>query len=83
MAKLNKKYFDVDNAKSLTAKLEITCFSCHNGKAHPAKQPPPAPARPPGGGPGAPPQGGAPAVSTPQGGAPAPARPQGDSTRRQ
>ena len=47
-AKLNKKYFDVNDSKSLTAKLEITCFSCHNGKAHPATQPPPAPPRPQG-----------------------------------
>ena len=77
-AKLNKKYFDVDNSKSLTAKLEVTCFSCHNGKANPATQPPPAPPRPQGGGPG-----GAPAVSAPQGGAPGAARPQTDSTRRQ
>ena len=45
-AKLNKKYFDVKDSKSLTAKLEITCFSCHNGKAHPAKLPPPPPPRP-------------------------------------
>ena len=44
-AKLNKKYFDVKDSKSLTAKLEITCFSCHNGKAHPAKLPPPPPPR--------------------------------------
>ena len=45
-AKLNKKYFDVKDSKSLTAKLEITCFSCHNGKAHLAKLPPPPPPRP-------------------------------------
>jgi Na+-transporting NADH:ubiquinone oxidoreductase subunit NqrC len=34
--KLNQKYFDVKNAKSLTADLEVTCYTCHNGKAHPA-----------------------------------------------
>ena len=45
-AKLNKKYFKVNDSKSLDAKLEITCFSCHNGKAHPATLPPPPPPRP-------------------------------------
>ncbi len=69
-AKLNKKYFDVDNSKSLTAKLEVTCFSCHNGKAHPVTQPPPAPPRAQGAG------------AAPQGGAPAAPRPQADSARR-
>src|SRR5215210_7456946 len=44
--KLNKKYFHVNNVKSLTADLEISCFSCHNGKANPATQPPPPPPRP-------------------------------------
>ncbi len=44
--KLNRKYFHVNNVKSLTADLEITCFSCHNGKAHPATQPPPPPPKP-------------------------------------
>ena len=46
MQKLNKKYFHVGNTKSLTAKLEITCFSCHNGKENPATLPPPPPPRP-------------------------------------
>ncbi len=46
MQKLNKKYFHVNDSKSLTAKLEITCYSCHNGKANPATQPPPPPPRP-------------------------------------
>jgi hypothetical protein len=46
MQKLNKKYFHVDDSKKLTAKLEIICFSCHNGKANPATQPPPPPPRP-------------------------------------
>ena len=31
MQKLNKKYFNVNDSKNLTAKLEITCYSCHNG----------------------------------------------------
>ena len=53
-AKLNKKYFDVNNSKSLTAKLEITCFSCHNGKEHPATMPPPPPPRPQGNAPARP-----------------------------
>ena len=38
--KLNKKYFDVKNAKDLTARLEVTCQTCHNGKAHPATRVP-------------------------------------------
>ena len=46
MQKLNKKYFHVNDSKSLTAKLEITCYSCHNGKANPATQPPPTSTRP-------------------------------------
>jgi hypothetical protein len=46
MQKLNKKYFHVNDSKNLTAKLEITCYSCHNGKANPATQPPPPPPRP-------------------------------------
>lgn len=37
--KLNKKYFDVKDSKSLTADLEVSCYTCHNGKAHPAKFP--------------------------------------------
>ncbi|OLY93855.1 Photosynthetic reaction center cytochrome C subunit [Cnuella takakiae] len=41
-AKLNKKFFDVKNSKDLTAKLEVTCYTCHNGKAHPAKSAAPA-----------------------------------------
>jgi hypothetical protein len=45
-ARLNKKYFHVNNSKSLDAKLEITCYSCHNGKANPATMPPPPPPRP-------------------------------------
>ena len=44
--KLNKKYFHVNDSKSLTAKLEINCYSCHNGKAHPATKLPPPPPRP-------------------------------------
>jgi len=42
-AGLNKKYFDVKNSKNLTAKLEVTCFTCHNGKEEPGKNPPPPP----------------------------------------
>jgi hypothetical protein len=41
--RLNKKYFDVKETKSLTAKLEVTCYTCHNGKEHPGVKPPPAP----------------------------------------
>jgi hypothetical protein len=46
--KLNKKYFHVSDVKSLTAKLEVNCYSCHNGKAHPTTQLPPPPPRPQG-----------------------------------
>ncbi|HEX2532895.1 MAG TPA: c-type cytochrome [Chitinophagaceae bacterium] len=34
-AKVNKKHFGVKDSKSLTARLEVTCQTCHNGKAHP------------------------------------------------
>ena len=44
--KLNKKYFHVSDSKSLTARLEITCYSCHNGKEHPGKFAPPPPPKP-------------------------------------
>ncbi len=40
-AKINKKDFDVKDSKSLTADLEVTCYTCHNGKIHPAKFPAP------------------------------------------
>ena len=46
MYKLNKKYFHVNDSKSLTAKLEINCYSCHNGKEHPVTMLPPPPPRP-------------------------------------
>jgi hypothetical protein len=38
-SKINKKYFDVKDSKSLEADLEMTCYTCHNGKVHPAKWP--------------------------------------------
>jgi hypothetical protein len=38
-SKINSKYFDVKNSKSLEADLEMTCYTCHNGKTHPAKWP--------------------------------------------
>ena len=38
--KINEKYFDVKNASRLDADLEVTCYTCHNGKAHPASKPP-------------------------------------------
>jgi hypothetical protein len=34
-AKINSKYFDVNSKKNLNAKLEVSCYTCHNGKAHP------------------------------------------------
>jgi hypothetical protein len=39
--RINKKYFDIKDSKSLTADLEVNCFTCHNGKVHPAKFPSP------------------------------------------
>ena len=39
-AKLNKKYFDIKDSKSITATLEVTCFTCHNGKENPGTKPP-------------------------------------------
>ena len=45
-ARLNRKYFDVKDAKSLTSKLEVTCYTCHNGKAEPSRLAPPPPPRP-------------------------------------
>lgn len=35
--KINKKYFDVKDSDELTTTLEVTCYTCHNGKAHPGK----------------------------------------------
>lgn len=40
-AKLNKKYFDINNSKKLDAKLEVTCYTCHHGAEHPATKVPP------------------------------------------
>jgi len=40
---LNKKYFNIKNAKKIDTKLEVTCYTCHNGKAHPVTKLPPAP----------------------------------------
>ena len=37
---LNRKYFDIRNAKKMDTKLEVTCYTCHNGKAHPASRVP-------------------------------------------
>ena len=39
--KLNKKYFDIKNSKAMDADLEVSCFTCHGGKVHPAKFPKP------------------------------------------
>jgi CRISPR/Cas system-associated protein Cas10 (large subunit of type III CRISPR-Cas system) len=44
-ARLNKKYFDVKDSKSLTAKLEVTCYTCHHGKEEPTTMAPPPPPR--------------------------------------
>ncbi len=37
--KLNKKYFNNELDKS-TGMAMVTCFTCHNGKEHPAVKPP-------------------------------------------
>ena len=41
--KLNKKYFDVSNSKSMNARLEVTCYTCHHAAEHPATKVPPMP----------------------------------------
>src|SRR5688572_1653110 len=41
--KINKNFFDIKNAKKLDAKLEVTCITCHNGKAHPVNKIPAQP----------------------------------------
>ena len=38
--RINKKFFDIKNAKKLDAKLEVTCITCHNGKTHPVNKVP-------------------------------------------
>lgn len=37
--KLNEKYFDVKDKTKLNTYQEVTCYTCHNGKVHPAKFP--------------------------------------------
>ena len=37
--KVNKKYFDVKDSDELTTRLEVTCYTCHNGKARAASFP--------------------------------------------
>jgi hypothetical protein len=34
--KINDKYFDVADTKKITAKLMVTCLTCHNGRPEPA-----------------------------------------------
>ena len=34
-SKINKKYFHVKDAASPSAVLEVSCYTCHNGKAEP------------------------------------------------
>ncbi len=33
---INKRYFHIKDVKNLTTKLEVTCYTCHNGKTEPA-----------------------------------------------
>jgi hypothetical protein len=37
--KVNKKYFDIKNSDELDARLEVSCYTCHHGNAHPQKRP--------------------------------------------
>jgi hypothetical protein len=39
--KINDKYFDVTGSKGLNAKLMVTCYTCHHGKAEPDVKPMP------------------------------------------
>lgn len=34
-AKINKKYFHIKDASDIKAVLAVSCFTCHNGNAHP------------------------------------------------
>lgn len=36
--KLNDRYFDKEGIPGIAA-LEVSCYTCHNGKAHPASKP--------------------------------------------
>ena len=39
--KINKKYFDYERNEQGKLVDAMTCYSCHHGQAHPAKNPPP------------------------------------------
>ncbi len=39
--KINKKYFNYAKDEQGNAVKALTCYSCHHGEAHPAKNPPP------------------------------------------
>ena len=38
---INRKFFNVKDPKNLDAHLEVTCFTCHNGKPAPVSIPAP------------------------------------------
>ena len=41
MNKLNKKYFNEGEKENNMNRIpEVSCYTCHNGKAHPENQPP-------------------------------------------
>lgn len=45
--KINKKYFEWEGSfTALQDKLEVTCYTCHNGKKEPSSWPAAAPAAP-------------------------------------
>lgn len=41
--KVNKKFFEIKNPGALETKLEVTCFTCHQGHKEPSSWPPPPP----------------------------------------
>lgn len=49
---INKRYFHIKDVKNLSTKLEVTCYTCHNGKEEPAHVPAFMPRGPGGPGPG-------------------------------
>lgn len=50
-AKLNKKYFEINDSKRLDANLEVTCYTCHRGSKLPETKSPIVRMGPPPGGP--------------------------------
>lgn len=36
---INQKYFHIETPEKFGTKLEVTCYSCHGGRKHPARFP--------------------------------------------